>query len=251
MRKLAPMIRWHVTSQERQRIKRLTLARVPQATIARIIGLTAPSVAKCQRAMGLPTKVPTPEKQIVELFEKGWAGYRISKKLRCPANQVYAVAQKYGLNRRPDGAGNPKPKGDIAGFVQAVMEKRNYINHLRKQFGLGVCQANRLAHEVLGCLEFRPGASKPPLSSNFPQRNFDARVAGPADYEAVIVKVCEKCFNGTLPDVEDSAFVDAIIFGLQRTAVFTGMPAAVVEAFKAGLADALATLRQVPVGWTN
>ena len=133
------------------------------------------------------------------------------------------------------------------------MKRRDgYIKTLAKRYGLGFCYANRLAHLELGTLEFRPGASKPPLSSNFPQKNFDARAAGPADYQAVILKVCEKCFGNVLPPIEDGVFVDAIMYGLQRTATFTGMPAAVVEAFKTGLADAVATLRQEPAcGWTN
>ena len=110
--KEAPKNRWHVTNQERKQIKKLTMARVPQATIARLLKLGAPSVSRVQRSLGLPTVIETPEQEIVQLFAKGWSGLKISKYLRCPANRIWAVRAKHGITRA-DGAGSGSPKGNI------------------------------------------------------------------------------------------------------------------------------------------
>lgn len=177
MKKKAPKHRWHVTADERKQIRRLTRAGMRQATIARIVGLTAPSVSKVQRILGLPTRVPTPEQEIVKLFANGWSGLKISKYLRCPANRVWAVRKKHGITRA-DGAGTQEPKGNIPGFVEALKRREDYIKTLAKKFGLGKCKANRIAHVVLATQEFRPGRCKPPLSSNFPQKHFTPRIAG-------------------------------------------------------------------------
>src|SRR5258708_25276203 len=101
MRKQNPHHRWHLTDAEKKKIRRLTLQRVPQAEISRRLHIGHPTVGKAQRAMGLPTRPPTPEKQIVKLFHEGWGGLRIHKHLRVPANQVYAVFHKHGLRRNP------------------------------------------------------------------------------------------------------------------------------------------------------
>jgi hypothetical protein len=181
MRKLNPKFGWHNSAKERAKIKRLTLAGIRPSVIARIMHLTAPPVSKTQRAMGLPTCLPTPERETVELFTQGWSGKRIREHLGVPANRIWAVHKKYGF-KKADGTGAAgRPKGDIRGFIEAVKRRDDYIKRLAEKYGLGICYAKKLAHEVLATLQFRPGASKPPLSSDFPQRHFDARRAGPED----------------------------------------------------------------------
>jgi hypothetical protein len=176
MRKTNPQHRWHVTPNEKHQIRRLTLRGVRQSVISRKLGISAPSVGKAQIAMALPTHLVWPEKQILQLFKSGWGGYRIHRHLHVPVNQIYAIAHRAGFKRK-DGIGYPEPRGDVSGFIEAVKSREGYIGHLAKKFGVASCQASKLAHEVLKTVQFRPGASKPPLSSNFPQKHYKRGLA--------------------------------------------------------------------------
>lgn len=175
MKKLNPHHRWHVTDAEKKEIARRTRARERQSNIARDMGLTRQTVARAQREMGLPTRLVWPEKKIMRLFRKGWGGYRISKFLRVPANQVYAMAHRNGFHRS-DNAGYPTPAENEARFIEAVKNRENYVKHLAKKYQVGICKAQRIARKVLNTPRFRPGASKPVLSSDFPQRHFRKKI---------------------------------------------------------------------------
>ncbi len=170
MRKENPKYRWHITDAEKAEIRRLTRAGVRQSEISRRLNITAPSVGKAQRAMGLPTRLPTtptPESEIVALFEQHVPGKEISRRLRCPANRVWAVMHKFGLQNF-----NAKtPPENEARFVEALKRREGYIKILARKYRVAFCRAQRLAHEILGTKRFRPGAAKPPLSSDWPQRN--------------------------------------------------------------------------------
>src|SRR4029077_15411806 len=117
MRKPNPTIGWHVTEKERKAIRRMTLKGIRQSVIARTLKITAPSVSKAQRAMGLPTRLIVPEEKIMELFRKGWGGYKIHRVLRIPTNQIYRIAHLHGF-RRPDGAGYPTKPENEARFIE-------------------------------------------------------------------------------------------------------------------------------------
>jgi hypothetical protein len=86
-------------------------------------------------------------------------------------------------------------RGNIPAFIQALKRGDDYIKRLAEKYGLGICYAKKLAHEVKATLQFRPGLSKPPLSSDFPQRHFD-QPAQPEDYVRIVHTVLKKCFNG-------------------------------------------------------
>jgi hypothetical protein len=152
----------------------MTLRGIRQSVIARELKITAPSVSKAQRAMGLPTHLVIPEEKIMELFRAGWAGYKISKHLHVPANRVWETMHKHGFQRE-DRLGIATPPENIERFVEALKRREDHILRLARKYKVGLCKANRLAHEVLGCPEFRPGAAKPPLSSNFPQKHHNER----------------------------------------------------------------------------
>ncbi len=241
MRKENPQFRWHLTIAEKRKIRRLTLKGIRQSVIARIMHLTAPTVSKVQVSMGLPTHLVIPEKKIMKLFQRGWGGYKISKHLHIPANQVYAVAHKNNF-RRPDGIGYPTPHGDVDGFIEALKKKEGYIKTLAKKYGVGFCQARKIAHEVLVTARFRPGASKPPLSSDFPQKHFDPKMARPDQYVNLVQRVLEKCFNGKLPAVDDASFVAAMMTAFVQTCL-EGQPQPVLDSFANGLHEAIQTLR--------
>jgi hypothetical protein len=177
MRKANPHHRWHLSAKEKKTIRRMTKRGIRQSVIARTLGITAPSVSRAQRAMGLPTHLVWPEQRILALFKEGWGGYRISKYLHVPANQVYAVAHKNHF-RRKDNVGYPTNSVKEAAFVEAVKRKENYSKRLARQYGVGLCKANRLAKQILGVRRLRPGLSKPSLSSDYPQRHFRKKKIG-------------------------------------------------------------------------
>jgi hypothetical protein len=167
MRKANPTIRWHVTAEEKLEIRRLTLAGVRQSEISRRLNIGRDTVSKWQVRMGLPTHLVWPERKIVRLFKRGWGGYRISRHLRVPVNQVYAIAHRHGINN-----GHAKtPVENERRFIEALKRREDYVVRLARKYKVAFCRANRIAHQILACSQFRPGASKPPLSSNFPQRH--------------------------------------------------------------------------------
>ncbi len=167
MKKENPLIRGHITDAEKAEIERLTRAGVRQSEIARRLGITAPSVSKVQRQMGLSTTLIWPEEKIVELFKLGWGGYRIAKHLKVPVNQVYNIAHKHGLNN----GWKKTPPENEARFIEALKRGEGWIKPLAKKYGVAFCRGNHIAHVVLETPQFRPGASKTTMSSNFPQRN--------------------------------------------------------------------------------
>jgi len=177
MRKTNPKFRWHLSAKEKQTIRRMTKRGIRQSVIARTLGIKAPSVSRAQKQMGLPTRLVIPEKKILALFEEGWGGYKISRHLKIPRNQVYGVAHKNNF-RREDGVGYPTDPVKQAAFVEAVKRKENYSKRLARQYGVGLCKANRLAKQILGIPRLRPGLSKPPLSSDYPQRHFRKKKIG-------------------------------------------------------------------------
>lgn len=196
MRKQNPKIRWHLTPKEKRRIRRLTLAGVRQSEIARRLKITAPSISKAQRAMGLATHLPIPEKRIMRLFRFGWGGYRIAKHLRIAVSAVYKVAHQNNFHR-VDNAGYPTPAENEARFIEALKHREGYIKTLARCYGIGLVKAQRLAHTVLECPEFRPGLSKPPLSSNFPQRYFPK---GILTFQHFAQRILHKTFGGEVPE---------------------------------------------------
>jgi hypothetical protein len=175
MKKANPQCRWHISSQEREQIRRLTLAGVRQSVIARKLKIGAPSVSKAQRTMGLPTVLVWPEEKIMKLFRAGWPGYKISKFLGVPSNRVFETAHKNKF-RRADGKGGYRtdPQAE-AQLIEALKRREDYAIRLARKYKVGICKTKRLAHEVLATREFRPGACKPVLSSAYPQKHFDVQ----------------------------------------------------------------------------
>jgi hypothetical protein len=224
------MKRWHLSLTEREKIRSLTRARVSQAQIARALGIGRDTVSKWQTQMKLPTRVPIPEKRIMRLFEKGWGGYRIARHLRVAVSAVYKVAHKNNF-RRTDGVGYPQPHGNVAGFIEAIKRREGYIKHLAKRYGVGFCAGRRIAHEVLGTYRFRPGASKPPLDSAFPQKW--PKTEG--DFVRLASSIA-RLFGGDLPP-----FPEAVVRGVVASlpAVFADAPPEAIRAFSSGLCLAL------------
>jgi hypothetical protein len=170
------MKRWHLTDAEKAEIRRLTRARVRQSEIAPRLGITAPSVSKAQRKMGLPTKLPTPEAKIVALFNKGVPGLEISKRLHCPANRVWAVRRKHGIRRNRERG--RRAKRDIAGFCEAIKRREGHVRPLARRFGSSDGTAYAIAHSVVGRGKFKGGPATPPMSSVFPVAGWNQNPTG-------------------------------------------------------------------------
>jgi hypothetical protein len=119
--------------------------------------------------MGLQTVPPIPEAEILKLLRDGMGQHRIHKMLGVSQPKVHAVMVKHGIQN----GHATTPKENEERFIAALQRREGYIRTLARRYGVAFCRARRIAHEVLACPEFRPGASKPPLSSNFPQKHFD------------------------------------------------------------------------------
>src|SRR5437899_7883267 len=113
MHKEHPEIRWHLTNEEKKTIRNLTLKRVPQGDIAKRLHMDLRTLNRHQVWMRLAARPPIPEKRIMQLFRKGWGGYKIAKHLGIAVSAVYKIAHKNGF-RRADGIGYPQPHGDVA-----------------------------------------------------------------------------------------------------------------------------------------
>lgn len=75
------------------------------------------------------------------------------------------------------------------------------------------------------------------------------------DYVEMMSKVCKMCFGGSLPAVNDEILIDAVMAALRCTTL-SDQPALVLDTFRNGLREGLATLRlaasvAASSGWTN
>lgn len=172
MKKPNPKIRGPLTTDEKNEIRRLTQARVSQASISRRLHIGRDTVSMWQVRMGLPTRPIVPETQILRLFRRGWGGYRIARKLKVCRHCVYEVRAKYKIGQRADGSGTGHADADLDGFAAAVRRRADHIRTLAIRHHIGFVRAGRLARQILGTERFRPGCAEP-LTSDFPQKHFD------------------------------------------------------------------------------
>jgi len=116
---------------------------------------------------------------------------------------------------------------------------------------VGFCAARRIAHEVLATPRFRPGVSKPALSSDFPQRHFDPKFTGPETYVMLVQKILQKCFDGKIPPLDTPSLVGVMMAAFTPTTL-AGQPEIVLHSFAAGLTEAVDALRQSEnCAWKN
>jgi hypothetical protein len=88
------------------------------------------------------------------------------------------VAHKNNFHRA-DKAGYKTPLANERRFIAALKRREGYIKVLAKKYGVGFCRARTIAHEVFETIEFRRGATWPPLSSAYPQKHFDVKAGQP------------------------------------------------------------------------
>jgi len=238
--------RWHVTEKEKNEIRRLTLAGVRQIVIARTLKITAPRVSAAQRAMGLPTCLVTPEAEIMRLFRAGVGGYEISRRLHCPANRVWAVMHKNGF-QRADKFGIWTPQENIDRFTEALRRREDYVVRLAKKYNVGLCKANRIAHQILGTYRFRPGQAKPPLSSDFPQKHHDTEDTLDSLAAELAERIAVEIFGGVLPSGSASKVANAVA----KVSLPADVPAPVRGRFLESLTGALEARSIAQNQWPN
>ncbi len=166
------MRRCHVTDDEKRKIVKLCKKGLSAAVVARRMGLARSTVSKIRKAAGLPSWPPVPEEKIVALLRAGLGQHRVHKILNVSQPKVHALMVKHGIQN----GHATTPKENEERFVAALKRREGYIRTLAKRYRVALCRARRLAHEVLGTVQFRPGASKPPLSSNFPQKSHEKKI---------------------------------------------------------------------------
>jgi transposase len=172
------MRRWHLSNSEKNEIRRLTRAGIRQSEIGRRLKIGRDTVGLWQKRLGLQTRpplVPAPEKQIMRLLKRGMGLHPVARKLGIPMYRVWRTAKKNRW-RRADGNGRADPAANESAFIEAVKNRDDHVVNLAAKYHIGLCRANRLAHEILQTVQFAPGPSKPALSSVFPQKHFGPRV---------------------------------------------------------------------------
>jgi hypothetical protein len=169
--------RAHLTPSEKRAITRLALQGVQSAAIARKLKIGRDTIVHFRQGAGLPhgwPKLTNGQKDAVTVLScLGVPHKTIAAKLHLKFHHVRIVAIERKL-LRPDGTlygTKQTPRGNIPGFVDAIKAREDRIRVLREKFGLGIEKANRLAHAVLDTREFRPGLSRPVLSSVYPQKH--------------------------------------------------------------------------------
>lgn len=174
--------RGHLTNREKRQITKLALRGEQSSAIARKLGIGRDTIIHFRQRAGLPhgwPKLTTGQKDAITVLSSIGVPHRtIAAKLKLKFHHVRMVAIERAL-LRPDGTRYGvtwKPRGDIAGFTEAIKAREDRIRNLQQKFNLGVEKANQLAHEILDTREFRPGPAQPPLSSNFPQRHHRSEI---------------------------------------------------------------------------
>jgi uncharacterized protein YerC len=101
------------TNRQREAIRKLSVAQVPQNNIIAETGLSRATIWKVQKTLGLPQRrrpVPLPkkiEKKIVKLLKKGWGRRHIAQHLGIGEGKIKRVMQKT-RHRKPRGSANTR-----------------------------------------------------------------------------------------------------------------------------------------------
>jgi hypothetical protein len=113
----------------------------------------------------------------MRLLQKGLGLHPVARKLGIPMYRVRRVAKKNHWRRAEGNTGLADPEANVPGFIEAVKNREDHVRNLAHKFCIGEVRAYKIAHELLKTIRFRPGRSKPALSSAFPQKHFGPRVS--------------------------------------------------------------------------
>jgi transposase len=164
----------------RRAIARLS-GRLSQKEIAEKLGVHRNTIFRHQKALGLHAR-NTPDRKtqrkILALLQT-MSRADVERKLHVSTHAVRKIAEANGIRWIP-----PAVRAAIADEIRG---HRNYVTDLCWKYRRGYKSVRQIAREELGPGRFRNGASKPPLSSDFPQRYFTQGVVTFEQLAAAIV----------------------------------------------------------------
>lgn len=233
----------HLRKEQVKAIRKMS-KRKSQKEIADALGIHRNSVYRYQALLGLHARHQFPaaaETQIVELLKTPMSFRNIAEQTGASEHFVRLIRIKHNVV-------HPSP-----GFIpmpvrvkldDEIKNHRNYLCDLAPKLGVGYKTVNKRAHKILGVTHFRPGRTPQPLSSNFPERNFDVtEPKEPSDYLKIVSRVCDRYAGGRLPDVDDAVFVAGLVSVFAHLDSFRSAPQVSRDLFFLGLLDATRTLR--------
>jgi transposase len=165
----------------REQIRQLTEQGFSQRAICETLKLSRGTVYRCQRELNLcldrhgpraPELSKRQAARVLTLLRGGLSIHRVCKRLKVREWAVRKSAKQNNIPRISQwDALAPSEQRKI---LEEIRERRNHGLDLASKYGVSYKLILRLAHRELGCLRFCSGAAQPPLSSNFPARNFQA-----------------------------------------------------------------------------
>jgi hypothetical protein len=165
--------RWHLTAKEIAKIKALRLRRRSSTEIGRIMDLTRNTVTLTLKKLGMPTRLPDPEKEILALLRQNMDREDVAKQLRCPLRAVKRIGRKHGTKRKI--ARDPF-RGKRAAVEAALRDPARQLSakQIAREYKVVYRAVLRLAHrpEFYGKGKFiggSPTPEKPAFESYEPQ----------------------------------------------------------------------------------
>jgi hypothetical protein len=219
--------------------------------MCRKLNVNRNTIHKALVSMGLPItrRPPLPEQKVLELLEKSVGFRTIGKTLGVSQRSVteFARAHGYGCPRKQLSA------AQLAHLIGDILDRTASAAALAKKHNASYKLVLELAHRLLKCERFLP-SWRTPLSSYLPSRAprpiKEQHDHAPDTFVRLVAKMCDLCFEGSLPAVTDVEFVHAMMSGLEG-ACLQGQPEPVLTNFAAGLREAVDMLRTAESGWKN
>jgi hypothetical protein len=164
MRKANPTIRWHLSAKEIAKIKTLRLKRRSLTEIARTMHITRNTVNLALKKLGMPTRLPDPEKEILALLQRNMDRKVVAKALHCSLRAVKRVGNKFHTKKTPDPFHGKRARVDAA-----IKQRLGQAIDIARENRVPYRQVLRRAHEIFGPAKFIGGRQKVAFISYFPQ----------------------------------------------------------------------------------
>lgn len=166
-----------MSDEQQALLKTMTADGKTREEIGKRLGVKPATVYVWQKRFGIARKergpivtpiTPELEAEVVGLLRKGNGLMSVHKATGISMPRITRIRDKYRIAPRIQ----KTPKANEQRFIAALKRREGYIRTLAKKYGVAFCRAKRLAHTTLGKGRFCPGATKPPLSSQYPQKWF-------------------------------------------------------------------------------
>jgi hypothetical protein len=247
-----------LTAAEKKKIIALTRSGdLKQIEIAAAMKCGVDTIRAVQQAAGLKLwreLTPEVEKECVELLRQGTGQYRTSQMTRVSEPKIRQLMRKHGIVHESGGRALTAEKR--AQIAEAIRRREDYCTQLARKFGVSKKTVGKIAHQILGPGRLLGWPVWPPMSSVFPQTNFDfAKMTEPDQFVTFVESVVEKSFDGKFPcpPEHDRLFIAALLVGMQRiNPDFDGQPKVVLDNIAMELTVAVDCIRrQRAAAWEN